>query len=217
VEVKAHRPAEEEATPVSTVSPRVAEQPAELDEPGMDDHRHAGLKGMGDRLEPEMVDELEASLGEDVASAGRMSERELRHRRPTVPAQPALDGSETAEAAVDDEGPDRHARHASGVEPEPDAVPFGRRRRIGRLNDRDGPAHERGPGTCRAGGQEEPDPCDPERARPERESRGRYHDSQQERAAPAVHTGTGVWSSASRTVSSAVTPAARASGATINR
>jgi len=85
------------------------------------------------------------------------------------------------------------------------------------MDDRDGPPHEPGPGSRCAGRQEEPDPCDPERARAERESRGRYHDSEQERAAPAVHTGTGVWSSASRTASSAVTPAARASGAMINR
>ena len=195
----------------------VAEQRLQLDEPRVHDHGRARrIDGQRDRLEPEVVAELDSRIRDRKATSTKTPEVEIAPRGSPVPLEPARVVAEPVERAVGDDRTNRHARRPVHFDPETNAVALDGRSRVGSVDGGNRSSHESGPDARASSGKEETYSRHRQRARTEHQ-RGKGDACSEQERATQPHAGTRVSSSACCTTSRPIVPAARASGETMTR
>ena len=222
VQVEAGGPPQHEPPAVLGVRAALGEQPVERDQPRVDDERAAGGELHLRACEPERVLDRRARLLDRVTAAGHS----LEHVRATVEAAVApelrMAQAESREPFGDHDRRRGHARLRTRLERHPDVVALEHGTGARPPAELDRPRREPHPGSGPERGEHKARRSRVERLRAEEpgdDVRERPQHQGQPPPAVTVHhqTGTGVCSIASPTISSAVRPAERASGARISR
>ena len=218
--VEARRPAKQEPPAVVRARAALREEHVELDDPREHEQRALLCQRNAALLDPERILHERVCLVERVAATWNRPEHVAAAQEPAVPVQrdPAFPESREPLDDAHRRQPERAARLELDVEH--DVVPLHVLDRVGAT-----PVRHRASGGVHAHRRDEHREQKADRDRVQRlgaeRPRGDVQgaaEHEQQTPAPSQHqTGTGVLSSASRTRSTLVVPAARASGATISR
>jgi hypothetical protein len=183
VEVETGGSAENEPASLPGVPRGVGEERLEIDDPRMyDDAGRTRVHGDRHRLETEVVAEHDPGIGDPEIPTRDLPEIELPGSSSAMATETALESAESPENAMGDERPDRDPGRAADVDSEHNAVALDRARRLDVILDRHRPTDEGRPDARRAGGDQQPDAHDAERARSEDESGGCHPEPQAQRA-----------------------------------